>query len=94
MFPMTPLQSWALLILIFGAILILIWAIMPESEAEQDKSEESAEATEPAELDESTAVGAHTRTGPFIGKPNLRVVPDPPADAPLEEPYDWEKQGL
>ncbi len=98
MLPMTPLQSWALIILLLGTVAITVWAF---SSASPSADGESADEPELRDHDDSTDIAAadatQTVTGPFIGRPELRLMESAAAE-PREradsELYDWAEQGL
>lgn len=90
MFSMTPLQSWALIILLFGAVIIAVWAFAgPSGTDAQDAAEDTGPLGELIPFPQS-----RTRTasaGPVAShEPTRRV----PASSPANEPYDWVVDGL
>jgi hypothetical protein len=90
MITMTPLQSWALLILFFGAIIMLVWALAG--------SRAQAVAVADADADEQHDE-ALPRLAEIIPFPGARTEA-PATRAPVsqasaaEHPYDWAVDGL
>lgn len=106
MFPMTPLQSWAFIILIFGAIIFGIYVLATAGRTAQSSTDTSA--------DSDTASEADLEHDTDAGLPDVEpalaevIVLRPHADhasaarqprthlRPIVMPelYDWAKQGL
>lgn len=88
MISMTPLQSWALIILLFGAIIMLFWALTGARTA--------ATSEQPAKDQQLDAEPHLAEILPFPGPRTPVSVPVQAAQprAAADRPYDWVVDGL
>ncbi|MDO4254317.1 MAG: hypothetical protein Q4C81_04105 [Kocuria sp.] len=81
MLPMTPAQSWAFLVLVAVAVLLIAWLIAEADDAIRARRAAAAEKAEPSEAAET--------------RPALHLVEGSPEPSRgPSEVYDWAVQGI